>query len=412
MILPGDTMTAKERTLAVINHEKVDHLPLFFQGIPAYSQTIGELKEHTGEFQAWFDDPINQIRAPLTFLRNKPDRFTIRYFFGVEAQNYPVKIKDPPTFDPQILDLKGQVVADPAEAERLQTAPDGSWIDALGQILGWKTLNNGFRYIWYIDGALKTKTQVLDWYEKFGWPGDAGIDRLDVEAIHQFNATYGDRMYLIPQIGYMQLYESCWPVMGQARWAYYSQKDPDFIHQLIESRKRAQLRILNEIARLKPELIFGGDDLGQKGRSLVSPTWFEKFLAKPYTEIFHKVHEELGAKIFNHSCGNITELLPNLIACGLDGWQSLEPASEIDFLALKKRFGEQLFFIGGIDSSRELTFGTPDSIAQHVRRQIRIMNGSYIPGPAHDLLDVPLDNAIAMRDAVHSFGQDPRSLTV
>lgn len=405
MILAGDTMTAKERTLAVINREKPDRLPLFFMSIPAYSQTIGELKARASEFRTWFDDPLNKIRAPLTFLQDKPDRFTIRYFFGVEAQNYPVKVKDPPTFVPMILDQRGQIVDDPEEAKHLMSAPEGRWIDAHGQIQGWKTLANGYRYIWYIDGAFKTKAQVLEWYEKYGWPGDAGVRSVDIDAIHHFNAMYGDKMYLIPQIGYMQLYESCWPIMGQARFAYYSQKDPDFIHKLIESRKQAQLQVLDEIVRMKPDVVFGGDDLGQKGRSLVSPAWFDKFLARPYKEIFAKVHDELGAKIFNHSCGNITELLPNLIACGLDGWQSLEPASEIDFEALIKHFGNRLFFVGGLDSSRELTFGTPESITQHVRQQIKVLgkNGGFIPGPAHDLLDVSLDNALAMRDAVHKW---------
>jgi uroporphyrinogen decarboxylase len=128
-------------------------------------------------------------------------------------------------------------------------------------------------------------------------------------------------------------------------------------------------------------------------------------LTQPYREIFTKIHEELGAKIFNQSCGNITELLPNLIACGLDGWQSLEPTSEIDFEALKKHFGNQLFFVGGIDSSRELTFGTPESVTRHMQRQIRVLgvNGGYMPGSAHDLLNVSLDNALAMRDAVQKW---------
>jgi uroporphyrinogen-III decarboxylase len=76
---------------------------------------------------------------------------------------------------------------------------------------------------------------------------------------------------------------------------------------------------------------------------------------------------------------------------------------------LKNRFGDQLFFIGGIDSSREITFGNPESIAQHVQSQIHLLgeNYGYIPGPAHDLLDVPLDNALAMRDAIHEFGRIP-----
>jgi uroporphyrinogen decarboxylase len=117
----------------------------------------------------------------------------------------------------------------------------------------------------------------------------------------------------------------------------------------------------------------------------------------------------MGAIAFNHSCGNITELLPDYIEAGLDGWQSLEPASLIDHVALKKKYGDKFLFVGGLDS-REISFGTKDSIRKHVRSQVRAMGngGGYIPGPTHDFLtETPLDNCIAMRDAVQQEGKYP-----
>ncbi len=48
-----------------------------------------------------------------------------------------------------------------------------------------------------------------------------------------FTKNFGDRIFMIPQIGGVQLYESTWPIMGQARWAYYCRKDPEFIQMLI-----------------------------------------------------------------------------------------------------------------------------------------------------------------------------------
>ena len=66
--------------------------------------------------------------------------------------------------------------------------------------------------------------------------------------------------------------------------------------------------------------------MGQKVRSLLSPAMHHKFLSAARKEVFDAIHE-IGAKAIMHSCGNIVDLLPELQACGLDGWQTLEPAS-------------------------------------------------------------------------------------
>ncbi|MHA1730743.1 MAG: hypothetical protein ACTSU5_02315, partial [Promethearchaeota archaeon] len=310
MKLETDTMTAVERVLACANHEEPDRLPIYLMAIPEYSQTIKDLKEVPGVWDDFVGNPDNRIDAPLKFLAEKPDRFSVRYFLGTELQNYPVNLKVPSDFVPIKLGGDGNPV--PSQAVHAgdpgTSRGEGLWVDYLGQVQGWKVLNGGFLYTWYVDGYLKTKEQVLAWYDEHGWPQDLGVDPLDVREFLSFNKKFGDRLYLVPQIGRMQLYEGSWPIMGQARWAYYSRKDPDFIHRIIDSRKEAQLKILDEISRVKPDLVMGGDDLGQKGRTLVSPAWFDKFLRDPYTEIFTKVHEELGAKVFIHSCGNIVDL--------------------------------------------------------------------------------------------------------
>jgi uroporphyrinogen decarboxylase len=135
----------------------------------------------------------------------------------------------------------------------------------------------------------------------------------------------------------------------------------------------------------------------------------EKFFGPARQEFISKIHDELGAKLIMHSCGNVTELLPQLADWGLDGWQSLEPASEIDHAAVKAQFGDRMSFWGAIDSSRELCFGNAESIRRHVQKQIAALGrgGGYVTGPAHDFLNVPVDNAIAMRDAIWELGKYP-----
>jgi uroporphyrinogen decarboxylase len=76
---------------------------------------------------------------------------------------------------------------------------------------------------------------------------------------------------------------------------------------------------------------------------------------------------------------------------------------------LKKKYGDTFLFVGGLDS-REISFGTPKSVHAHVREQILKMGkgGGFICGPTHDFLtETPLDNCLAMRDAIQQEGNYP-----
>ncbi len=397
MKLDTDIMTATERVQATVRHEEPDRVPVYLMSIPPYSKTYIEWLAREDEIMdAWTANDNNILLTPL-------GDFTLRYFFGADVETRGINIA--PNYKTQYLDAEGNLTEDASSMEGL---PERTTVDYLGRIHKTVKLPTGHDYTWFHGGHLQTKDAVLAWYDRFGWPDEQKINPLDVPAFKAFDAQYGDRICMIPQIGGMQLYESSWPIMGIARWAYYCQKDPAFIARIIESRKNAQLKILDEIARLHPFAIFGGDDMGQKERPLMSPVTFRKFFFQPYKEIFDKIHA-MGAIAFNHSCGNIVELLPALTEAGLDGWQSLEPASGIDHALLKQQYGDNLLLVGGIDSSGELCFGTPKTIEEHVKKQLSAMahGGGYIAGPAHDYLNVPLENALAMRDALQKWGCYP-----
>jgi uroporphyrinogen decarboxylase len=150
------------------------------------------------------------------------------------------------------------------------------------------------------------------------------------------------------------------------------------------------------------------DDMGQKDRPLLSPKAFEEFIAPAYKELIDMAHKR-GAFFWLHSCGNITELLPTLVKCGLDVWQTLEPASGVDLAGVKERFGDKMTFAGAIDYSRTVPFGNPAEIDAHVRKVLKagMPGGGYIAGPSHDIMDVPLASVIQARDLVKKLGVYP-----
>ncbi|MEX2718932.1 MAG: uroporphyrinogen decarboxylase family protein [Candidatus Sigynarchaeum springense] len=399
--LGTDTMTATERFLTTIHHEEPDRVPYYVMGIPPYSRCYKEFveREKRGEFEAFFDDDSNIMITPM-------GDYTLKYFFGadVEMTSIGVQGRGRPIY---LVKDDGTIDPDPDAFSKLPPGSEGRYTNG-ETVHGVKILAGGDRYTWYLDGALKKKEEAIKFYDEHGWLASLPVSKAKVDAYVAFNKQFGDRMYLVPQIGGVQLYESMWVIMGQARFAYYCRNDPAYIQRLVDDRKEAQLHILDEIARYKPAAVFGGDDMGQKGRPLMSPDVFRKFFKRPYSEIFKKIHD-MGAIAFNHSCGNITELLPDYIEAGLDGWQSLEPASLIDHATLKKKYGDRFLFVGGLDS-REISFGTPESIQKHVRAQVLAMGrgGGYIAGPTHDFLtETPLDNCIAARDAIQREGRYP-----
>jgi Uroporphyrinogen decarboxylase (URO-D) len=400
MKLDTDTMNASERFLTVINHEEPDRVPHYVMGIHAYSRCYKEFWAKEDEiFEGeWGDNEENILLTPL-------GDYSMKYYFGGDVEMTGIGMKS--NFSSLYLD-KNEVLHDSLNATEDCNLKEGRTVSYSGTISGYRILDGGEKYSWYLDGYLKKKEDCIAWYDKNGWMAEKDVSKADVQSYNDCHAEYGDRVYYIPQIAGTQLYESTWVIMGQARWGYYCRKDPDYIHRLVKDRKDIQLKILDEIKKFKPKAVFSGDDMGQKGRPMMSPAMYKKFFKEPYREIFDKIHD-MGAIAFNHSCGNVVELLPDMVDAGLDGWQSLEPASLIDHEFVKKKYGDTFLLVGGMDS-REISFGSPESLKKHVKEQIQKMGkgGGYIAGPTHGYLtETPLENCIIMRDAIIKEGTYP-----
>ncbi|MBN2151724.1 MAG: hypothetical protein JW839_09780 [Candidatus Lokiarchaeota archaeon] len=395
-------MTATERFEAILNRNGLpDRIPIHLMGIPEYSVTRIEFNEEEGELAGsdpFFSDERNMLFTPLG------DR-TLAYYFGGEDSLYTAGS----FFDfERVIDEHGQIIEDQATAAKYRSRDEGQYVNYKGRRNGWRKLDTGHRYTWYVDGFLKKRGQIEAWFGEHGWPHEHAAARVDHEAVHEFQAAFGDRMFLCGHINRAGLFEETWFMMGMDSFGYLCAKDAPFVDKIVDSILQQDLNAVEALKPLHFPCIYLSDDLGQKGRPLISPRTFKRFLYEPYKALFGAIHD-IGAKAIMHSCGNIVELLPMLVDAGLDGWQSMEVPAEIDHAAVKKQFGDQLTLVGGIDSSRELTFGSPASIERHVRAQIEAMGagGGYISGPAHDYLKVPMRNAIAMRDAVHKWGRYP-----
>jgi uroporphyrinogen decarboxylase len=109
-----------------------------------------------------------------------------------------------------------------------------------------------------------------------------------------------------------------------------------------------------------------------------------------------------------HSDGKLWDVIPDLIALGVDALHPIEPKA-MDINEVKAKYGDRLALIGNIDMNL-LTLGTPEQIRAEVRQRIKDLapGGGYAvganPGIAYY---VKPENYDAMRQAVFEFGKYP-----
>lgn len=148
---------------------------------------------------------------------------------------------------------------------------------------------------------------------------------------------------------------------------------------------------------------FFGNDLGGQSDLLISPELLQEFVYPGIKRIIDQA-KSYNLKVVLHSCGSVSALIPDLIKLGIDGLHPIQAkARGMDANNLASQFGDQLIFIGGIDTQELLPFGSAEAVKSETLRIKNIFGNNLIVSPSHEALlsNVPLENVWAMREAVN-----------
>jgi hypothetical protein len=273
-------------------------------------------------------------------------------------------------------------------------------------------VETGLTYGWYEDGFFRTPEIVHEFWDKYGKPSDLINNKLNYSPQIWENFVNKLSKYLYPMATLpISLHESLFEGMTITRVAYYMRKKPEFIHEMMTEFNKVNLEIVKRLAEAGVDIVFYLDDLGLKGRSIFSIDHFKEFFLPYYKQIYQACKKN-GMLIIQHSCGFIDKLLPYMVDAGLNGIQGLEPAAGVDLANLKETLGDRVAFLGGIDGSNILNFGTPKDVYEEVKRCIKAggRGGGYFAGPSHDVLNAPWENILALRAAIEKYRKYPLNL--
>ena len=196
-------------------------------------------------------------------------------------------------------------------------------------------------------------------------------------------------------------YDRCWSLRGPEEFLMDTILHPHFVQEMLEHLTEWHLRLIDRIAAYPFDGLRFGDDWGAQRGMVIGPERWRRFFKPGLQRIFAHARAK-GLVVMVHSCGDITEIVPDLIDMGVQILNPLQPEA-MDILEIKRRFGRHLCLNGGISAQLTLPRGTEQEVRAEVQACLRYLGqgGGYVISPAKPILpDVPAANAAALIEEI------------
>ncbi len=365
-------MTSRERVLATIAHKQPDRCPVDFW---ARADVSARLRAHLG--LATQEELLERLGIDLRLL---PIGERVAAF---EARANGV--------------LNG---SSESSGKRYVLHPDGRFEDAWGVV---RKLGQDGLYDQWVSGPFAENPDL----DRFAWPQGDLYD--SVEALRARAAGWKGRYAVMGRLTLP--FKSAWHMRGFENFLCDMMADPPYARALLQRIADYELDKGLRLARAGADIIGIYGDLAMQDRMLVHPgAWrqTEKPILADLVCRLRAVKPDL--KIFFHSDGDVTEIIPDYLEIGADILNPIQPEC-MDPAVVKRDFGDRLTMHGTLSLQRTLPKGTPDDVRREVLDRIRTCGreGGLILCPSNLLQnDTPLENILAIYDAQTPPGT-PRS---
>ena len=187
-------------------------------------------------------------------------------------------------------------------------------------------------------------------------------------------------------------------------------RNPEIVHYCLDKLFHLgyeKIQRLYEQIPGKVMLTYVSEDLGGQNDLLFSPSHIREFLI-PRMKCMIELAHQAGAYVFHHNDGSIHRIIPDLIKEGIDILNPIQwRAKGMEREKLKREFGNKVIFHGGMDNQHTLCFGNVDEVTQEVLDNLRILGegGGYILAPCHNIQAAsPPENIVAMYETCYQNG--------
>jgi uroporphyrinogen decarboxylase len=250
---------------------------------------------------------------------------------------------------------------------------------------------------------------IANWeqFETYSWPT---VDEFDLSKWDALDKLLPSGMKAILLLG--KVYTTVWMYMGAETFFYTLENNPELIEAMFDKIGKIQYEtFLRVIEHPCVGAVLNPDDIAHNTGLLVNPKYLRKYVF-PWYKKMGDVCRQRGIGWIFHSDGDCTEAMDDLIDCGFQAFNPIQP-NAMDIVEAKKRWGDRLCLIGNINLDSTLTLGSPEDVRAEVYERIRTIGpgGGYMVASSNSITDyVPLQNMKALVDATFEFGRYPIAL--
>ncbi len=192
--------------------------------------------------------------------------------------------------------------------------------------------------------------------------------------------------------------------MGLEIFTFFQLDYPEVLKAYIEASTAHERRRIHAVAEpaLSPVILIP-EDFATKQGPIFPPDFMHEY-HYPYVKQLSDAWHEHGVQALYHSDGNWKKVIPDLVACGVDGFYCLEPNCGMDIVELKNAW-PNLVWAGGVDGVDLMERGTPEQVRAEVRRHIRQTRaletgGLFVASSSEINPPIPSENFRAMVETV------------
>jgi len=352
-----DDMTSRERVLRVLNHQEADRIPI--QDVPW---------DHT--LRRWHQEGMPEAVSPADY-------------FGYELYS----------LGPDISLQLSEETLEETESFRI-------YRDSKGAIL------RSFKDHESTPETLDFTVNSPETWQEHKWRLQWNDTRVNWDALLQANRDWrgqGKFIQYFAHIGFDWLQR----IVGAETLLVAMLQEPDWVEDMMRTLMDLVIRGCEEMLARGFEFdgVYVANDMGYRNGALFSPALYRQF-ELPQQSRMCDYFTEKGLPVILHSCGNVTEFVPMLIQAGFTCLQPLEVKSGMDLVGLKRKFGDRLCFMGGIDA-RAMADPDPAVIEAEIANKIPIAKegGGYIYHSDHSVpSDVSFQQYQRVMELVGQYG--------
>ncbi|MFQ5994928.1 MAG: uroporphyrinogen decarboxylase family protein [Acidiferrobacterales bacterium] len=247
----------------------------------------------------------------------------------------------------------------------------------------------------------------MEHLKNYQWPDPADPRLLD--PIKELCQHYQDDYFIIVDLSSTLIEAAYAHLVGTQNFFLYLFDQPELINGVLDGLTEYYTALGRNAISLGIDMIRVGDDIGAQQAMMLAPDQWRE-LAKPRFESmfneFRKENPDIFIKL--HSCGDYSPIIGDEVDLGVHLSGLMQPTGgNKDQEGLKKKYGDKIAFVGGLDVQRLLPRGQVENVRQGVLDVMKNLapRSGYIFSPSHYILaDVPIQNIYAMIEAQRDFG--------